>query len=507
MTNYLELLQLAVPEAIVTATALLVLTIELLTSRRATSATVSTASGATSENAIRSSPDKGWGTIVAGLGLAIAVWTIVRLPAHASLADGMLVISPLNSLFQIVVLVLAFFTVLLSRAERSLPHRGEYLALILFATIGLMLLVGSEELLTIFVGLELTGLSLYILTAFEKARRASAEAGLKYFLFGSMASAFTLFGLSFVYGLTGTTSLAEIASRLGSAPAQPVLFAGIVTTLIGFGFKVAAAPFHFWAPDAYQGAPVSSAGFIASGSKVASFVVLGKVVLVGFAPLHGNAAWHAFAGGWMPILSALAALSILIGNFAALAQRNVRRLLAYSAVAHAGYTMLGLVAGGRAGFSATLFYTTLYGITLLGAFGVVGFVRRETGGEDLADFAGLRDRSPLLAACLAIFVLSLAGLPPLAGFFGKFYLFTVALGSAEHYGLLWLVVIALFGSLISLYYYLLILKAAFVDDSKAGVLVSRSNHLTEFAITLLALAVLFLGILPASLLGRIFASL
>src|SRR5262249_17288078 len=221
----------------------------------------------------------------------------------------------------------------------------------------------------------------------------------------------------------------------------------------------------------------------------------------------GSAAWHAVAGGWMPILSALAALSIVIGNLAALVQKNVRRLLAYSAVAHAGYTLLGLIAGGRAGFSATLFYTTLYGITLVGAFGVVGLVRRETGGEELSNFAGLRDRSPLLAACLAIFVLSLAGLPPLAGFFGKFYLFIVALGSAENYGLLWLVVIALLGSLISLYYYLLILKAAFVDDAKSAAFSLRSDGATQLAIAILALAVLLIGILPALLLGRIFASL
>jgi NADH-quinone oxidoreductase subunit N len=504
--NYLELLQLAAPEAIVTATALLVLTIGLLGGGRTSSATVSSASRGTAPTSATPGAGQGLSVLVAGLGLAIAAAVIMRLPAHASLFHGMLVISPLNSLFQIVVLLLAFFTILLARAERDLPHRGEYLAMILLATIGLMLLVGSEELLTIFIGLELTGLSLYILTAFDKRRPASAEAALKYFLFGSTASAFTLFGLSFIYGLTGTTSLDEIGARLATMPVQPILLAGVVMTLIGFAFKIAAAPFHLWAPDAYQGAPISSAAFIASGSKVASFVVLGKILLIAFVPLHGNAGWHAMAGGWVPILSTLAALSILIGNLAALVQKNVRRLLAYSAVAHAGYTLLGLIAGGRAGFSATLFYTTLYGLTLVGAFGVVGFVRRETGGEELSDFAGLRDRSPVLAGCLAVFVLSLAGLPPLAGFFGKFYLFSVALRSTENYGLLWLVVIALFGSLISLYYYLLILKAAFVDGSNTSDFAFRPDLLTRLAIVVLALAVLLLGIFPASLLNRILAS-
>jgi NADH-quinone oxidoreductase subunit N len=489
--SYLELLQLAAPEAIVVVTALFVLAIGL------TSLRVSA-----------------WCSLVAALGLVIAAFEVLKLPPHAMLFHGMLVISPLNSLFKIVCLALAFFTVILARSGRSLPNAGEFLALILLATVGLMLLVGSEELLMIFIGLELTGLSLYVMTAFDKTEVRSAEAGLKYFLFGSMASAFTLFGLSFIYGMSGTTSLAAIAQKIGSAPVEPLLAAGIVMTLIGFAFKIAAAPFHLWAPDAYQGAPVPTAAFIASGSKVASFVVLGKIVLVGFGPLHGSAAWHAMTAGWTPVLAVLAALSILIGNLVALVQTNVRRLLAYSAVAHAGYTLLGLVANGRDGFSATLFYTTIYGITLVGAFGVVAFVRRETGGDDLSDFAGLRERSPLLAGCMAIFLLSLAGLPPLAGFFGKFYLFSAALRAGPNDGLLWLVVLALFGSLLSLYYYLIVLKVAFLDESATSVS-SRSrpglgqdgDFLPRISVTVLAALVIFLGIAPAPLLGRILTSL
>src|SRR5207245_4838118 len=211
-----------------------------------------------------------------------------------------------------------------------------------------------------------------------------------------------LFGLSLIYGMAGTTGLAVIAQKLSAQPISPLLFAGIVMTLVGFAFKIAAAPFHLWAPDAYQGAPVPSAAFIASGSKVASFVVLGKTVLVGFGPIHGSAAWHAMVAGWSPVLAALAALSILLGNLVALAQTNVRRLLAYSAVAHGGYTLLGLIAGGRDGFAATLFYTTTYAITLIGAFAVVGLVRRDTGGDNLENFGGLRTRSPVMAACMSI---------------------------------------------------------------------------------------------------------
>ena len=357
-------------------------------------------------------------------------------------------------------------------------------------------------------------MSLYVLAAFDKAEQRSAEAGLKYFLFGSMASAVTLFGLSFVYGLTGTTSLAALGARLTTLPVEPLLAAGIVMTLIGFAFKIAAAPFHLWAPDAYEGAPVSTAAFIASGSKVASFVVLGKIVLIGFGPAHGSADWQAMVAGWTPLLAVLAALSILLGNFVALVQKNVRRLLAYSAVAHAGYTLLGLVAGGREGFAASLFYTTIYGLTLIGAFGVVGFVRRETGGDDLRDFAGLRERSPLLAGCMAVFMLSLAGLPPLAGFFGKFYLFTAALRAGPNHGLLWLVALALFGSLVSLYYYLIVLKVIYLGEAapirmedQRYDFEKREDLVPKMAVLLLAGSVLLLGIMPGALVERILASL
>jgi NADH-quinone oxidoreductase subunit N len=493
---YLDLLKLASPEAIIAVTALAVLTIGL-TSGRTTASEIC--------------------SFVASLGLLIAADAVLVLPQHADLFHGMLVITPLNSLFKIICLTLAFFTVLLARADQSLPNQGEYLAIILLGTIGLMLLVGSEELLMIFIGLELTGLSLYVLTAFDKSDIRSAEAGLKYFLFGSTASAFTLFGLSLIYGMAGTTALAAIGQKLSAEPISPLLFAGIVMTLVGFAFKIAAAPFHLWAPDTYQGGPIPSAAFIASASKVASFVVLGKIVLVGFGPEAGGAGWHAFVTGWAPILAVLAALSIVVGNLVALVQENVRRLLAYSAVAHAGYTLLGLIAGGRDGFSATLFYTTVYAFTLVGAFGVVAFVRRETGGDDLANFAGLASRSPMLAGCMAIFMLSLAGLPPLAGFFGKFYLFSAALRAGENSGLLWLVALALFGSLISLYYYLIVLKVIFLDpslsetarvDSSPRIEPSPVNidFMQRISLVLLALIVLLLGVIPTPLVNRILAS-
>jgi NADH-quinone oxidoreductase subunit N len=448
--------------------------------------------------------------LVAGLGIIIAIAAVLMLPRNSNLFGGMLVITPLSSLFKIICLGLALVTVSLARSEKSLRDPGEYLAMILLATVGLMLLVGSEELLMIFIGLELLGLSLYVMVAFDRTDVRSAEAGLKYFLFGSTSSAFTLFGISLIYGMSGSTGLAAISNNLAAAPLQPLLAAGIIMTLIGFAFKIAAAPFHLWAPDAYQGAPIPSAAFIASGSKVASFVVLGKIVLLGFGPVHGNAGWHAMVAGWSPLLAVLAALSILIGNLVALAQTNVRRLLAYSAVAHTGYTLLGLVAGSRDGFSATLFYAAVYAITLIGAFGVVAIVRRETGGDDLKDFSGLAGRAPLLAGCMAVFMLSLAGIPPLAGFFGKFYLFSAALRAGGNYGLLWLVALALFGSFVSLYYYLIVLKAIFVDQRSLTTASSTAHStpdlLQRITVSVLAAAILLFGLMPDSLAARILAA-
>jgi len=511
--NYLELLQLATPEAIVVAAALLILTIALLTGHRSAQAGVSLTRRGTAGGRHTSTEGAPMGVCVAvaALGLALAAAAVVRLTIRGAFFNEMLVLSPLNSLFKFLVLVLAFFTLLLTLGERSLPNEGEYVAIILLATVGLMLLIGSEELLMIFIGLELTGLSLYVLTAFDRASLLSAEAGLKYFLFGSMASAFTLFGLSLIYGTCGTTGLSAIAAEVKGRPLEPLLFLALVMTLIGFAFKIAAAPFHFWAPDAYQGGPVPSAAFIASGSKVASFVVLAKILLLGFGSEAGSALWHAFVAGWQPVLAILAALSIVIGNLVALVQKNVRRLLAYSAVAHAGYTLLGLIANGREGFSATLFYTTIYALTLLGAFGVVAFVRQTSGGDNLTDFAGLRWRSPLLAGCMAVFMLSLAGLPPLAGFFGKFYLFAATMRAGAGHGLLWLVVVALFGSLISLYYYLIVLKVIFLEKtpSTAGPRLdfASGDFLPRVAVTTLAAAVVLIGIAPSSVLDPILAAL
>jgi NADH-quinone oxidoreductase subunit N len=477
--NYSELLRLAAPEAVLVGTALVVLALGLWKTHAAT-----LCSGA------------------AAAGLLFAASAVLLLPPEATFANGMLVITPLICLFKIVCLALAFFTVILAR-QLNTPHHGEYLGLLLLATVGLMLLVGSEELLVIFIGLELTGLSLYVMAAFDKDDRRSAEAGLKYFLFGSTASAFTLFGLSLVYGMCGTTGLAAIGQKLTAGAIQPLLFAGIVMTLIGFAFKIAAAPFHLWAPDAYEGAPTPSAAFIASGSKVAGFFIFAKVMSLGFDGAQGSGGWRAFQPGWVPVIGVVAAASMLLGNLTAIVQSSVRRLLAYSAIAHAGYMLLGIMAGQQS-FASLTYYVITYALTTIGAFAVVALVQEGNGGDRFGDFAGLSRRAPVAAFSMMIFMLSLAGIPPLAGFFGKFYLFASAVtGGAKNLGLLWLVILAIGMSAVSLYYYLKVLKQIYIAEPSGVGAAQRSSVLSQVVIAVIAVLVVLLGCFPNIIISRL----
>jgi NADH-quinone oxidoreductase subunit N len=429
-------------------------------------------------------------------------WILIS-PENIDAFGGFLVVDPLTRLVKVGVLVLTVFTVLLSNGSRFTQHVGEYLALILLATVGMLFLVSSEDILMIFVSLELTSLSLYILTAFNKRNARSAEAALKYFLFGGMAAAFTLFGLSLVYGLSGATNLHAIAASLGGKPIDPLLVVAIVMVIAGFGFKVAAVPFHLWAPDAYEGAPAPSAAFIASGSKVASFFVFAKVLMIGFAGLEGSGAWRQFVAGWMPAIAVVAALSMILGNFAAIVQGSVRRLLAYSAIAHGGYALLGILGNSEAGVASLIYYVLTYGLTTVGAFGVVAAVEQGGGGDRLTDFAGLSRRAPIVACCMFIFMLSLAGIPPLAGFFGKFYVFTAAIQSGTNLGLLWLVILAIAMSAVSLYYYLQVLKQIYVAPLPADAAPVRVPVLNQVILSIVALGVLILGCAPSLLLNAL----
>src|SRR6266481_3261058 len=475
--NYVELLKLAAPETIIVVTALVVLAADLVALRGL-------------ELRFRLLI----GALISCVGCAAAIGWMLVLPDQANFLEGMLVIDPLTQLVKIAVLVLAIFTVLISIESDFTLHVGEYFALVLLAAVGMMFLVGSEDILMIFISLELTSLSLYILTAFNKRNLKSAEAALKYFLFGGMSAAFTLFGLSLLYGLSGATNLGQIAAALKGRGLDPLLVVAIVMTVIGFGFKVAAVPFHLWAPDAYEGAPTPSAAFIASGSKVASFFIFAKVMMVGFFGAEGSGAWRAYVPGWVPVVAVVAAASMVLGNLVAIVQTSVRRLLAYSAIAHAGYMLLGVLSHGGQSLAALVYYVITYGLTTLGAFGVVSVVQAQSGGDSLTNFAGLSRRAPVLSFCMMIFMLSLAGIPPLAGFFGKFYLFAAALGTgAKDLGLLWLVILALAMSAVSLYYYLQVLKQIYTADAPDGNRSMRTPISSQVVLSLLALAVALLG--------------
>jgi NADH-quinone oxidoreductase subunit N len=415
---------------------------------------------------------------------------------------GMLVTDPVTVVGQQIVLVLTALVAGIGMDRRFTEHVGEYYSVMLLGAAGMLLMVSTENLLLIFVSLELASLSLYVMTAFDKSNPRSAEAALKYFLFGSVAAAFALFGFSLLYGLTGSVELREIAGLLQGERMDSLLGVALVMTVVGLGFKIAAVPFHLWAPDAYQGAPSPSAAFIASGSKVASFILLAKVMWLGFAGVEGSGAWGDMSVGWAPVLALTAALSMVLGNVAALAQRSVKRLLAYSAVAHAGYALLGVLASSESGMLALMYYVGTYGVATLGVFGVLAAVEGESGDVTLEDLRGLGQRSPLLAGCLLVFVLSLAGIPPLAGFFGKFYLFAAVLEwGRPSMGMLWLVVLAIGTSAVSLYYYLQILKEVYVVRRDGDALEPRVSLPGLAVLGIAAVAVLVLGCVPGLVLG------
>jgi NADH-quinone oxidoreductase subunit N len=442
--------------------------------------------------------------LISTVGCLAAIAWMLLLPEHQNLLEGIFITNPAIELVKVVLVALTLLTILISVERNFTAHVGEYFALLLLALSGMMFLVSTEDVLMIFISLELLSLSLYVLTAFNKQSILSAEAALKYFLFGGMSAAFTLFGLSLLYGLSGATNLGRIAAAMHGPKLDPLLLLAIVMTVIGFGFKIAAAPFHLWAPDVYEGAPIPSAAFIASGSKVASFFIFAKVMTFGFLGAEGNAAWRQYAQGWVPVLALVAALSMVLGNLVAIVQSSVRRLLAYSAIAHGGYMLLALIAHGNNSLPSLIYYLITYGLTTLGAFGVVGVVQEWTGDDKLSNFAGLSRRAPVLSLCMMVFMLSLAGIPPLAGFFGKFYIFSAALsGGRGSLGLLWLVGLALAMSAVSLYYYLQVLKQIFVAPDTIPNARVETPAITQIILALLAVAVFWLGCAPGWLLAAL----
>lgn len=431
--------------------------------------------------------------VLAALGLTLATGR------PGPLCDGALELDALAQTTRAGVLVLSLLTLGIVSGSAPRRHPAEFVAVLLCATAGFTLMAAADQLLLAFLAVELASLSLYVLTGLDKSRPESAEAALKYFLFGGMSAAFLLFGFSLLYGLSGSIELPVIALRLAETGSSPLLLVALGMVLVGFGFKAAAAPFHLWVPDVYQGAPAPAAALIASASKLAGMTLFLRLLWPGLGAVAGDL--HG-TSGWMPIVALMALASLFLGNIGALAQTKVRRLLAYSAIAHAGAMLLGVIAAGPTGPAPLIYYATTYGLATVGAFGVIAVLERSGPCQQLTDLAGLRTRSPLLAGCLAVFVLSLAGIPPLAGFVGKFLVFSAAfrLGGAAAV----LAGAAILLGAVALYYYLQILKQALVAPASLATPADAHTPVpfaAGAALLLAAIALLVLGVAPTLLLS------
>jgi NADH-quinone oxidoreductase subunit N len=407
----------------------------------------------------------------AGMFLTAAMMLAFWMPTAATEGlywGGMIRYDVLASIFSIIALVGGGITALITIDVDKLGRSGEYYLIITVSTLGACLVSGASDLIMVFLGLETMTIPLYVLAAFRRDDKKSAESGMKYFLFGSFASAILLYGLSLIYGFTGSTNLYAIAEYMVSDAFQvnliPVLVA-ITLIVVGFGFKISAAPFHFWTPDVYEGAPTPVTGYLSVVSKAASFALLVRFAVTAFPPaLAINGAEVQLF--WTNLAAALAVISMVVGNLIALAQKNIKRMLAYSSIAQAGYTLIGVAAlaadGREQAVAGITYYMLMYMFTNLLAFGVVILYSNATGKEDIRDFAGLSRRSPWMAIAMTIALLSLAGVPPGAGFLGKFFLFQAAVLS----NLTWLALFGILMSLIALYYYLIVIKYMYVDKGE-----------------------------------------
>jgi NADH-quinone oxidoreductase subunit N len=362
----------------------------------------------------------------------------------------------------------------------------------------------AQNLLLAFLALELASLSLYVLAGYDRSRPESAEAALKYFLQGGVSAALLLFGFSLLYGMTGRIDLTGISMALAAHADGSLSAVAVGMVLAAFGFKAAVAPFHPWAPDVYQGAPPMSAALIASAAKLAGLAFFWRIFWSGLGPLAATAPLTGGAGGgWVPVLAAMCAVSLLLGNLVALAQVSIRRLLAYSAIGHAGALGLGLLSAGEVGPGPLFYYAATYGLATVGTFACLALLDRAGDGDRIEDLAGLRRRSPLLAACLAVFVLSLAGIPPLAGFFGKFVVFAAAFridGLSHPAG--WVALLAIAMSAVALYYYLILLKQAWIAEDVRVRGPIEVPPAAALGVVLAAGLLIVLGAFPSLLLGR-----
>jgi NADH-quinone oxidoreductase subunit N len=427
---------------------------------------------------------------VVALAIPIA-FTVMLWGESESSFGGMLVLDGFSLFFKFLILSIAALVIISSvdYVNKFARFQGEYYALILFSAGGLMLMASTGELISIYVALELSSISLYALVSFLKDSKSS-EAGLKYMILGAISSAVLLFGMAFVYGLTGTTHLEQIADKVSALVSSgqlwdsPALILGMILMVAGFGFKIASVPFQMWVPDVYEGAPTPITAYLSVASKAAGFAVILRVFYTAFGiPLLSD--------NWAMVFAVLGAISMTIGNVVALAQTNIKRMLGYSSIAHAGYLMVGLAAVSSLGRSGILFFLATYALANLGAFIAIIAISNKTGSDEISDYTGMARRSPVLALVLAFCLISLIGIPPTGGFIAKIYIFNAAIQQ----DLLWLVIIAVLNSVISAYYYLRVVKVMYIGTPASEEAVPSSIPLRA-ALAITSLGVLLLGIYP-----------
>ena len=428
--------------------------------------------------------------LLALIGFAGALVSSVFLWDHDSVSFRVIRADNFALFFNVVICIVGILTVLLSSgtAERDDIPVGEYYTLMLFSSAGMMMMAGAIDLLVVFIALEIMSLGVYVLTGIRRPKAAGAEAAFKYFLLGAFSSAFFLYGIAFAFGIAGSTDLARIGSEIAARAQEPdvTMMLAMSLLLVGFAFKVSAVPFHMWTPDAYQGAPILVTGFMSTGVKAAAFAAFVRVFLAAFEPLQAQ---------WIPVMSAIALLTMIVGTVVGVMQTSVKRMLAYSSIAHAGYIIVGLIAANDVGKASILFYVLAYSVTNLGAFGVMAALSTsEREFDDIREFNGLWHTRPGMAGLMSVFLLSLGGFPPLAGFIAKWYVF----GAAVQTGHYWLAIIGVLSSVVAVFYYLRIVIAMYMtDEQPAPGALPRLPGLTCVGLLLALAGVLYLGILPA----------
>ncbi len=427
---------------------------------------------------------------LAGLAATVVAMVVAMPPsgAPATIAHGMVALDGFSLFFDTLFVLAAAITILMSVRYLDIEgaRAGTFYVLVLSATLGMMFMAAGSDLLTIFVGLETMALSFYVLAGFLKPSQRSNEAAVKYFLLGTFSLGLMLYGMSILYGQTGTTNLHDIGVLLARQDRSRLVVLAVILVAAGVGFKVAAVPFHMWAPDVYEGAPTPITAFLSVGSKAASFAMLLRIFVQGLPSLSAD---------WRLLFYVLSVMTMTIGNIAAITQSNIKRMLAYSSIAHAGYLLIGVVAGTPRGVTAMLIYLFIYAFMQLGAFAVITMLRRQDViGDELKDLSGLFARSPVAALAMLIFMLSLGGIPPTAGFMGKFYLF----GAAIDAGYVWLAVIGVLNSAVSLYYYFRVVVFMWIKTETIGSPIVL-NPALAVALTLAVAGTLFFGVYPRAL--------